>query len=117
LPLSGGAATILVMETGSGERRGRSWWQTLPGMITAIAGLITAVTGLVVAIHQVWPSDGGGSKAAGGSVVTTATGATTEAGGGGATETLYRLAFTSGSHAQIGDLRYDFLKASALRPR
>lgn len=28
------------------------WWQTLPGVMTAIAALLTAITGLVVALHQ-----------------------------------------------------------------
>jgi hypothetical protein len=31
----------------------RSWWLTLPGMLTAIAALITALGGLIVALHQV----------------------------------------------------------------
>jgi hypothetical protein len=30
----------------------KSWWQTLPGLLTAVAGIITAVTGLLVAVHQ-----------------------------------------------------------------
>ena len=29
-----------------------SWWQTVPGMLTAAAGLITAITGLLLAVHQ-----------------------------------------------------------------
>jgi hypothetical protein len=29
-----------------------SWWQTLPGVLTAIAGVITAVTGLIVGLYQ-----------------------------------------------------------------
>lgn len=29
-----------------------SWWQTMPGMLTAIAGMITAIAGLVVALNQ-----------------------------------------------------------------
>lgn len=29
-----------------------SWWQTLPGVLTAIAGIITAVTGLIVGVYQ-----------------------------------------------------------------
>lgn len=29
-----------------------SWWQTVPGMITAAAGLVTAVAGLIVALQQ-----------------------------------------------------------------
>lgn len=30
----------------------QSWWQTLPGIITATAAFITAITGLLVALHQ-----------------------------------------------------------------
>jgi len=34
------------------EPRPKSWWSTLPGVLTAIAGIITAVTGLIVTLHQ-----------------------------------------------------------------
>jgi len=30
----------------------KSWWQTLPGVLTAIAGFITAISGLVLALYQ-----------------------------------------------------------------
>lgn len=30
----------------------QSWWQTLPGLLTAFAGIITAVTGLFAALYQ-----------------------------------------------------------------
>jgi len=30
----------------------RSWWQTLPGILTAIAAIITAITGLILAFKQ-----------------------------------------------------------------
>lgn len=30
----------------------QSWWQTLPGILTAVAGIITAVTALIVALTQ-----------------------------------------------------------------
>ena len=29
----------------------KSWWQTLPGVLTAFAGVITAVTGLILAVR------------------------------------------------------------------
>lgn len=32
--------------------RPSSWWQTLPGILTAIAATITAITGLVAALNQ-----------------------------------------------------------------
>jgi len=34
------------------EATAQNWWQTLPGVITAITGLLTAVTALVVTLHQ-----------------------------------------------------------------
>jgi len=34
------------------ERKPQSWWQTVPGALTAAAGTITAVTGLIVALNQ-----------------------------------------------------------------
>ena len=34
------------------EQRPISWWQTLPGILTAVAATLTAVTGLVVALNQ-----------------------------------------------------------------
>ena len=38
----------------SGEpSKSQSWWQTLPGILTAVAGIITATTGLIVALNQV----------------------------------------------------------------
>jgi hypothetical protein len=30
----------------------KSWWQTAPGLLTAIAAIITALTGLLAAVHQ-----------------------------------------------------------------
>jgi hypothetical protein len=33
--------------------KSHSWWQTLPGVLTAIAGVITAVAGLLAALYQV----------------------------------------------------------------
>lgn len=35
-----------------GERT-KGWWQTLPGMLTAMAGLMTAAAGLLIALNQV----------------------------------------------------------------
>lgn len=32
--------------------KSQSWWQTLPGILTAIAAIITAIAGLVVALYQ-----------------------------------------------------------------
>ena len=36
-----------------GERPRGSWWQTVPGILTAVAGIITAVAGLLAVLHQV----------------------------------------------------------------
>jgi hypothetical protein len=35
-----------------GKSKG-SWWQTVPGILTAMAGIITAVAGLLVTLHQI----------------------------------------------------------------
>lgn len=34
------------------EPKSQSWWQTLPGIFTAMAGIITAIAGLVAALYQ-----------------------------------------------------------------
>lgn len=36
-----------------GEKLKGSWWQTAPGILTAIAGIITALAGLLVTLHQI----------------------------------------------------------------
>jgi hypothetical protein len=36
----------------SSDDRRQSWWQTLPGVLTAVAGVLTAVTGLYIAVVQ-----------------------------------------------------------------
>ena len=35
------------------RRTAGSWWQTLPGLLTAAAGILTAVSGLLVVLHQI----------------------------------------------------------------
>jgi hypothetical protein len=35
------------------EQRPTGFWQTLPGILTAIGAVLTAVTGLLVALHQI----------------------------------------------------------------
>ncbi|MEC5385205.1 hypothetical protein VVD49_05690 [Uliginosibacterium sp. H3] len=34
------------------EQTTQSWWQTLPGIMTAAAGCISAITALIIALHQ-----------------------------------------------------------------
>ena len=46
------------------EAKAQSWWQTLPGILTASAGIITAITGLILAVNQLqplWKSEATGS--------------------------------------------------------
>ena len=31
----------------------KSWWQTIPGILTGIAGIVTAIASLVAVLHQV----------------------------------------------------------------
>jgi hypothetical protein len=41
-----------VAHAGAEEPKSQSWWETVPGILTALVGTITAVAGLVVALHQ-----------------------------------------------------------------
>ena len=34
------------------QSKSQHWWQTVPGMLTAVAAMITAVTGLIIALQQ-----------------------------------------------------------------
>jgi hypothetical protein len=45
------------------EPKPQSWWQTLPGILTAVAAVLTAVTGLIVALRGGTPSAPGGTAA------------------------------------------------------
>jgi hypothetical protein len=96
----------------SGGRSGRSWWTTLPGILTAAAGLITAVTGLVVAIQQLRPSHSASASAVTAPLVSdpgvmpTAVPQDLQPAGS------VRVAFTAGRHAESGNLRYDVVHAS-----
>jgi hypothetical protein len=43
----------MAQDMESEGRRPTSWWQTLPGVVTAVAGLLTALGGLLLALNQV----------------------------------------------------------------
>jgi len=47
---------------GEGPSR-QSWWQTLPGILTATAAVITALTGAILGLYQVGVFTGGGRPA------------------------------------------------------
>jgi hypothetical protein len=47
-----GAAEKLSVDTMPNEEPSKSWWQTLPGIVTSLTAAITAIAGLVVAIKQ-----------------------------------------------------------------
>jgi hypothetical protein len=55
------------------ESKPQSWWQSLPGTLTAVAGILTALTGLIVAISQsgrLWKSEPTGTATFSGSPMT-----------------------------------------------
>jgi hypothetical protein len=101
----------------------RSWWQTLPGMLTAAAALISAITGLIVALHQLLPS--GHSTPQPSAATATQTTSEQAAGATGAGETAAgtktppanrtsaRVSFPSGRTARVGEARYDVAGAGA----
>src|SRR6478752_4796322 len=48
----------------SDEEKGKSWWHTLPGILTGVTAIISAVAGLLVAINQTgWLSRSGSQLA------------------------------------------------------
>ena len=102
---------------------GKSFWQTLPGMLTAAAGLITAITGLIVAVQQLRPShsDAGGTAPStvpadappttgAASTALTTTRATVT---GGATHEAAAVVL-QGRRARIGTLLYEVASARAV---
>jgi hypothetical protein len=98
----------------------RSWWQTLPGMLTAIAALLSAITGLVVAVRQLRSDDNRSSQApaaatanpdngSGGPAVSGESDNTPSAGA----SSPYAVRFPSGTSARVGANRYQILRAHA----
>ena len=105
------------MADSSADGGTRSWWQTLPGMLTAAAALISAVTGLVVAVRQLRSDDNGSSEPPGA--------ATAVRGGASRGQTVngesdivpntrtYAVTFPRGAIARVGENRYQVLRARA----
>lgn len=109
-------------DPGAPEHKG-SWWQTLPGMLTAVAGLITAVTAMIVALNGL-PGDSGDSAST--AAVTPTVGAVSGAGATtppAATETreavqsaAYDVTFPSGNRATASEQVYE-LRGGTTQPR
>jgi len=104
-----------------GAAKARSWWLTLPGILTGLAGVISALTGLIVAVQQLRPVShpavsttqasalGTNASAANTSTSTVAAGRTRASGA----RSPMVVSFSDGRHAQIGAYRYDILAATA----
>jgi hypothetical protein len=92
----------------------RSWWQTLPGMLTAAAGLISAITGLVVAVQQLWPHHAAPPAQAAGSTTLSDTSVSTST-APIVTAPRLHVRFPAGTHVEIADAVYDVLSGS-VRP-
>jgi hypothetical protein len=101
----------------------KSFWQTLPGMLTAAAGLITAITGLIVAVQQLRPSHSQAEETApnivpadaspsNGAVSTPLT--TTRATVAGGATNGAAVVFVQGRRARIGTLLYEVTSARAV---
>ena len=60
----------------------RSFFSTIPGLVTGLAGLLTGVVGLITVLIQLNVIGGGDSKTGDSAVVTTVPGASGQAGGG-----------------------------------
>ena len=102
------------------EPPSRSGWQTMPGMLTAVAGVITAITGLIVALHQIGVGGGGDSgapAAATSRTVETSPATTAGSDGGDVTQqptgaaAAYTARFPDGTKATVGTNVYQILRA------
>jgi hypothetical protein len=98
------------------DREKRPWWQTLPGVLTAIAGLVTAITGLVVALNQL--GVGFGTEAAPTATASSVAEPPASSAGPDATDVLettagapYTVTFPGGTRARVGDAVYDIVGA------
>ncbi len=100
-----------------------SWWQTLPGMLTAAAGLITAITAMIVALNGLLGDPDKAESAAPvtpdieatvGAGVTTSPGATvaSEAQPSG----VYNVTFPSGNRATASYQVYE-IRNGTIEPR
>ena len=104
----------------SAEAGSRSWWQTLPGMLTAAAALISAVTGLVVAVQQLRGSDHSSNASPSAGEAGSATTADRPAASSGGTRApatgtarASKVSFPLGRSVRIGDASYRVLTATA----
>jgi len=99
----------------------KSWWQTLPGLLTALAAAITAVTGLIVAVRpSKSPAEtrppieniGSGTTApeATGASPTSGPGSTTQPSTAATTERPLRLPSPSQVKLAHGDIVIDLLR-------
>lgn len=105
------------------EQKPQSWWQTVPGILTATAGIITAVTGLIVALQQAGvidtvtkhvpqasnntrtPLEATKPSAAPGTIPSTATPSSTGQPG------QYPLTLAAGTEVRLGSAGYKILAA------
>jgi ribosomal protein L21E len=66
----------------------KSFWSSIPGLVTGLAGLLTGVVGLVTVLIQLDVIGGDKSETPNGSVPTTVAGQAPAAGGGGVTTSI-----------------------------
>ena len=100
-----------------GEAKGQGWWDSIPGMLKAVAGVVTAVTGLLVVFHQLgWLGRGADAEPAAmephsAGAAAAPPGQALESAGG------YRVTFPAGSAVSLRSVRaegrYEILSATA----
>jgi hypothetical protein len=95
------------------EGSGRSWWTTLPGILTGIAAVLTAVTGMIVALSQLRSGSSVGGQPPTATIVPTAepTVSTSPPAETRAAAAPYRVTFPSGKKATIGTAVYEVARA------
>lgn len=95
------------------EQKPQKWWQTVPGILTAIAATITAVTGLVVALQQagVFQSQTSPSAPVEVSKPPAVAGTVPGASKAGRQSTEYPRALAAGTEVRLGSAAYRILAA------
>jgi hypothetical protein len=89
------------------------WWQTLPGMLTAIAALLTAVTGMALALHQMGVL--GPTHSSSGAVAEPGSGGAGPAGGQAGGGAHAPLTLPAGGKARAGEGIYEVRTARVER--
>lgn len=93
------------------DRKPQKWWQTVPGILTAMAATITAVTGLIVALQQAGMFEARTPRDATKPPAMAGTGPGPSTGPSAGPSTQFPRALAAGSEVRLGGAAYRILAA------